>query len=191
MRSMLKRWLRRSWVDHVSLGPMGRAIVVIAKPAQQGEETCFRAAEVVDGIGAGAAQIADGLVGAVGDVDRNEVVGTEVFGQLHGVAFVGFDAVAGLRGNQRGGDDIAANAHLFKSAGDPEAASAGLVADVEVGKLALLAFGNAAEGPLKTMLAGCDAAVVAGLGIAIRFEDGDDSFRFMDVEADVECARCA
>jgi hypothetical protein len=77
---------------------------------------------------------------------------------------------------------------LQEAAGDPKAASAGLVADVEVGKLATLGLGNPAHGPLQGVLGGGDAAVLARLRVAVGLEDGDDGLFFMDVESDVECA---
>ena len=103
---------------------------------------------------------------------------------------VGLDPVSGAGRDERGGDDIAAHAHLKESPGNPEPASAGFVANVEVGELAVLAFSDAAHSSLQGVLGGGDAAVVTRLGITIGFEDGDDSFFFMDVESDVEFARC-
>ncbi len=77
-------------------------------------------------------------------------------------------------------------AHLEEAPGDPEAASARLVADVEVGEPALLLAGDAAHGALQGVLGGGDAAVGAGFGVALRFEEGDDGLFFMHVESDVE-----
>ena len=182
------RELEAAQVVLVALGPVGLAVVAVAEPAQQGEQPGFGAAEVIDGIGAGAAEVADGFVDRVGDVDGDEVVGAEDFGELGGVALVGLDPVAGTRGDQRRGDDIATDAHLQKPPGDPEAASAGLVADVQVGEPAVLLLGDAAHGALQGVLGGGDAAVLARLGVATAFQDGDDGLFFMHIESDVECA---
>jgi hypothetical protein len=178
-------------VAQVGLGPVGLAVVVEAESAEQGEESCLCAAKIIDGIGAGAAEISDGLVHAVGNVDGDEVVGAEVFGEFHGVAFVGFDPVAGFNGNERGRDDFAPDAHLEETSRDPKSASAGFVANVEVGEFPILGFGDLAHDSLKSMLGGGNRSVVSGLGVPAKFEDGDDSFCFMDVESEVECARCA
>ena len=174
----------------MGFGPVGLAVVVVAEAAQEGEEPGLGAAEVIDRIGAGTAKIANGLVHAVGNVDGDEVVGAEVFGELHGIAFVGFDAVSGLDGNERGRDDVAFHTHLKETSGDPKSASARFVANVEIREFAILVFGNLAYHLFKSVLCGGDGTVVARFGIAIAFEDGDDSFCFMNVESEVECLRC-
>ena len=129
------------------------------------------AAEVIDGIGAAATEIANGLVHTVGNVDGDEVVGAKVFGKLHGVALVGFDTVAGFDGDERGRDDVATNPHLEKSSGDPKSASACFVANVEVGEFAFLVLGDASHGAFKGVLGGGDGAVMAWFGIALTFEN--------------------
>ena len=130
-------------------------------------------------------------INAVGDVNRDEVIGAEAFCKLHGVAFVSFDAVTGFDRDERGRDDITAHAHLEKSPGDPKSASARFIANVEVGEFPVLLFGNTTYGALQGKLGSGDVAVVAGFGITVGFEDGDDSFCFMDVESEIECLRCA
>ena len=177
-------------VAQVGLGPVGLAVVVEAETSEQGEEACFGPAKVVDGIGAGAAEVANGFVHGVRDIDGDEVVGAEIFGELHGVAFIGFDSVARFDGDERRGDDFATDAHLQESSGDPEAATAGFVADVKIGEWAVLFFGDAADGSLEGVLGGGDGSVVAGFCVAVTFEDGDDGLFFMNVESEVECLRC-
>lgn len=70
----------------VGFGPVGLSIVVVTETTKHGEESGFGAAKVVNCIGAGPAEVADGLVNTVGDVDGDEVVGAEVFCELHGIA---------------------------------------------------------------------------------------------------------
>jgi hypothetical protein len=72
----------------------------------------------------------------------------------------------------------------------PEPGSARFVADVKVGEFPSLLPGDAAHGTLKGMLAGGDTPVLAGLCLAIAFEDGDDRLFFMNVESQVEFLRC-
>jgi hypothetical protein len=84
-----------------------------------------------------------------GDIDGNEVIGAEVFGELHGVTLVGFHLVTGLGGNERGRDDVTTNVHLEETSCDPETASAGLVANVKIGELTVWAFGDASHGTLQ------------------------------------------
>ncbi len=84
----------------VSFSPVGFAIVVVAQTTEHGEKSGLGPAKIVDGIGAGAAKVADGFVGGIGDVDRDEVIGAEVFGEFHGITLVGFNAVAGFHGDE-------------------------------------------------------------------------------------------
>lgn len=187
------RGVRESEMTEVALmgfGPVGLAVVVVSEATQEGEKPGLGAAQVIDGIGAGTTEVTNGFVGRVGDVDGDEVVGAEVFGELHGVAFVGLDAVTRLGGNERRGDDVTADPHLKEASSDPESATAGLVADVEIAKFPVLVLGDAAHGALQGVLGGGDSPVVSRFGVAIRFQDGDDGFCFMDVESEVECLRC-
>ncbi len=80
---------------------------------------------------------------------------------------------------------------MNQAPGDPEPAPAGFVADVEIREFAALIFGDAAYGTFEGMQRGGDRAVMAGFGVAIGFEDGNDGFCFMHVETDIECLRCA
>ena len=43
------------------------------------------------------------------------------------------------------------------------------------------------HGSFEGVLSGGDGAVVSRLGIAVRCEDSDDGFFFMNVESEVEC----
>ena len=58
---------------------------------------------------------------------------------------------------------------------------------MEVVEFALLALGDTAHDALQGVLGGGNASVMSRLGIAIRFEDGDDRFCFMNVESEVRC----
>jgi len=129
-------------------------------------------------------------VHAVGDVDGDEVIGAKVFGKLHGVALVGFDAVAGFDWDKRGSNDVATNAHLEESPGDPKSAPARFVANLEVGEFAFLVLGDPPHGSFEGVLGGSDGTVMAWFGIALTFENGDDGFCFIYVESGVECLRC-
>ena len=139
-------------VAFVTFGPVGLAGVVEAQASEHGEEAGFGTAKVIDGIGAGAAQVADGFVDRVGDVDGDEVIGAEHLGELGGVALVGFDPVSGLGGDEGGSNDVTPDAHLEKASRDPEPAPTGFVANVEVGEFSSLGFGDAADAPLQSVL---------------------------------------
>ena len=60
----------------VALGPVGFSVVSESEAAKQGEQADLGTAQVIDRVGAGAAQVPDRFINRVGDMDRNEVVGT-------------------------------------------------------------------------------------------------------------------
>ena len=177
-------------VAQVGFGPVGLSVVVVAKATKHCQKSGLGAAKIIDGVGAGSTKVAYGFVNAVGNVNRDEVIGAEAFCKLHGVAFVSFDAVTGFDGNERGCDDITTNAHLKESPGNPEPAPTSFVADVEITELPVLVLCNFSHHFFQSMLGGGDGAVVTRFGITITFEDGDDSFCFMDVKSEVECLWC-
>ena len=83
-------------VIHVGLRPVGFTVVVEAQTTKQCEQPGFGSAEIIDCVSASTAQVADGLVRCIGDIDRDKVVGAEVFSELHGITLVGLDTVAGF-----------------------------------------------------------------------------------------------
>ena len=74
--------------------------------------------------------------------------------------------------------------------GDPKSTPARFVTNMKVGKFSLLGFGNASHRSFEGVLGGVDGAVMSWLGFAVTFENGDDSFCFMNVESEIECLRC-
>jgi hypothetical protein len=106
------------------VAPAGVADIV---PQQKRVETDFGGLEILDGIVAGPAQIADGLVFDLGHIDGRQVPRAQQAGQLDGVTAIGVDPVASLCGNQRGGHDPAHVALLRQIAIEPRAARTGLV----------------------------------------------------------------
>lgn len=87
-------------VAHVGLGPGGLESMVVSEAAEQSEETALGAAEVVHGIDAGAAEVADGLIGLVRDVDGGEFSGAQEAGEFDGVLLVGLDLITGFGGDE-------------------------------------------------------------------------------------------
>ena len=65
--------------------PVGLAGIVDAEAAQQGEDAGAGTAQIIVGIDPGAAKIADGLVGFVGDAHGGEFAGAQESGELAGV----------------------------------------------------------------------------------------------------------
>lgn len=78
----------------VGLGPMSLSVVVVSEAPKEGKEARFGATEIINCIGAGTAKVADGFVGGVGNVYRDQVVCPEAFGQFHRIPFIGFDSVS-------------------------------------------------------------------------------------------------
>ena len=73
---------------------------------------------------------------------------------------------------------------------DPKTAPTRLITHVEIGEIASVGFGDAANASLQSVLGSGNGAVVARFGFAVTFEDGDDGLFFMDIESEVECPRC-
>jgi len=73
---------------------------------------------------------------------------------------------------------------------DPKTAPTRLITHVEIGEIASVGFGDAANASLQSVLGSGNGAVVARFGFAVTFEDGDDGLFFMDVESEVECLWC-
>jgi hypothetical protein len=70
---------------------------------QEGFEPVLGGFEIADGVLPRTREIPDGLVLDVGNVDRGKVPRTHEAGELHGIAPVGLDLVAGLLRDKRGG----------------------------------------------------------------------------------------
>ena len=73
---------------------------------QEGLEPVLGGLEISDGILTSSGEIPDGLVLDLGNIDRGEVPRTHEAGQLHGIAPVGLDLVAGLLRDERGGPPL-------------------------------------------------------------------------------------
>ena len=82
--------------------PVGFALVADILAQQEGLEAELGGFEVLEGVFPGAGEVTDGLIGKVGDIDGREVAGAHQAGECCGIAAVGFDAVAGLFGDERG-----------------------------------------------------------------------------------------
>ncbi len=77
-------------------------------------------------------QVAQGLVGLVGDPDRREVAAAQQPCQLGRIALVGLDPVTGFDGDERGRHDHARDAHGGQLAMEGVAGGARLVGDLQV-----------------------------------------------------------
>ena len=79
-------------------------------------------------VGAGAAQVPDGLLGDRRDPDGDQLAGPVQASQPPAVATVGLDLVAGGLGDQRRRDHLAVHAHAVQQPGQLIAGGSGLVA---------------------------------------------------------------
>jgi len=130
-----------------------------------------------------AREIANGLVGHLGDVDGGEIPGAGEAGQRQGIALVGLDAVAGLARDQRGGDDKARQPLPGQVAVQPIATGPRLVDEHEPGPLAL----ELADEGVDVALAGPEGAEVHRVAAIAARVRGDDGI-LVDVQADMQYA---
>ena len=182
--------LRRGVADHltepaqVSGSPVGLAFVADILAQQEGLQAVLGGLEVFDGIFAGAGQVADRLVGDIRDIDGGEVAAAHEAGECDGIAAVGFHAVAGLFGNERGGDDPAGEFFPGQVAIQPVAAGTGLVDEDQSG-----GFGfQCADQFIDIALAGADGTEGDDVSAPRLRCIGDRDGFLVDVETDVECS---
>jgi hypothetical protein len=82
--------------------PGGPARVAASVAEQEGFEAELGGFEITEGIFARPAEIPKSFAFLLGNIDRGEITGAPQAGQWHRVTAVGFDAVAGLFGNEGG-----------------------------------------------------------------------------------------
>ena len=105
------------------------------------------AAQVVNRIGAGATEIANGLIGGLRHIDGGEFAGAQQTGDGAGVALVGFEGRARLLGDEGRGGDQAGHLELLEATGDAKAAGARLVGDLQFGAWVSFADACSARSP--------------------------------------------
>jgi hypothetical protein len=165
--------------------PGGPALVGQAQPQQEGLQPEPGGLEVLHGVFAGAAHVADRFVLDGGDVDGGEVPGAKQPGELDGVAAVGLHPVAGLLGEQGGGDDHAGDARGPEIAVKDVAAGAGLVGDDQGGRLAR----PPAQQRVDVRLAGAEGPDAGDVGGSLLGGVGDGDGVLVDVEPDIQRGR--
>ena len=103
---------------------MGLAPGALAMTQKQGLEPMTAATQIIDRIGPCPAQVANGLVGGLRDVDGFELSGPEQSRKLEGVTAVGLYPVAGTRRCHRGSHHETRDAQLTQSPRNPKPARA-------------------------------------------------------------------
>ena len=112
--------LGRGRTDHlaepaqVGRAPGGPACIADIMSQQKGFQPKLGRLEIPDGVFTRPAQVADRFIFDLGNIDGGQITRAHQPGQLDGVTAVGFDPVARLFRNQRGGDDPADMAFLVR-----------------------------------------------------------------------------
>ncbi len=156
------------------LRPVGLAGVGHAVAQHEPEQLLLGTAARPDGVGARAAQVADGLVFRRGDVDRFEFASAQQTGLLLRILLVRLDLVPGLLRDLGWRDDDAVVVELDEASREDEAGRTRLVADAEIflGDAELLA--QLRERALDAEVATGSFAVEDGIGaVGRRVGDGD------------------
>jgi hypothetical protein len=164
--------------------PVGLALVADILAQQKGLQAELGGLEILEGVFAGAGEIADRLVGEIRDVDGGEVAAAHEAGERDGIAAVGLDAVAGLSGDERGGDHPAGELFSGEIAIQPIATGAGLINEDQPGGFGL----QCADQFINVALTGTDGAEGDDGGVPVLRCIGDRDGFLVDVETDVECS---
>src|SRR5581483_10717056 len=106
---------------------VARSLEANAAAAQEVREPLAGAVEVAAQVFARADQVAQLLLGDLGDADEVKLAGGEQAGEALGGAGVGLDPIGGLARDQPRGADAHVEAALTGRTGEPEAGRAGLV----------------------------------------------------------------
>ena len=172
-------------VTHVGLAPVGLALVAVAVAQQEGLEPEAAAALVINGIGAGAAQIADGFIGGFGHIDAGQFAGAQEPSNRAGVAFIGLEGRAGLLGDEGGSGDQAGHLKLLEPPGDAKTAGASLVGNLQ--ECPGVSFADAAQGHFQAAQVIGDGAEEPDLVAEAGRGDSDGDGVFVDIEAEIQC----
>src|SRR5678815_3743546 len=139
------------------LTPVGLALVTVAVAEQEGLETEAAATHVIDGIGASATKVTDGLIGRFGDVD----------------------------GSQFASADQAGHTELLEPSGNAEAARPGLVGNLQL--CLGVSQADPDQGLFEPAQVIGDSAKEADLALGTGLSDSDSDGVFVDIETKIEC----
>ena len=150
----------------MGFGPVGFAGVAETETVKHGKQAVFGPAQVVHGIHPGATKVTDRLVGLIRDMHGSEFTGPQQAHELDGVPLVGFAPVAGLAGNEGGSHHRAPHLQTHQHPGNPHAAPAGLIADVDFRHGRTAGFGDLAQRAFESDLGCSHLAVTADFPVA-------------------------
>jgi hypothetical protein len=163
--------------------PGGLARIADILPQQKRFEPELGGLEIPEGVFASPAQIADGFVFDLWNIDGREVPRAREPRQLSGVTTVGFDPVARLVRNQGRGDDPALIAFCSQGAIEPRPARAGFVDKDQVRTFRRQLTDALIDGTL-TRANGPERGDLSTVILSDRRHR--DGF-LMDIQTDVEC----
>ena len=167
---------------HAGFAPRRFAGDAMAVTQEEGFELAHGAALVIDGIGAGPAEIPDTFIHDIGHMHGGEFTGTVEAGEHEGVAPVRFDPVAFCLWDQRRGGDHAGNALFGEMPGDHKSGRAGFITDAQF-FAGMPQFGE--DGIQRAQVAG-DFSVSAHFAFAGGVGSGDADGVGVDIESDIE-----
>jgi hypothetical protein len=169
----------------VGRAPGGPARIPNILPQQKRFEPKLGGFESADGIFTGTAQVTNGFVLNLRDVDRGQVTRAQQPGQFDGISTVGFDPIPGLCGNQGGSDNPTDMAFLSEIAGEPIPTR-----PCFIDKDQMFAFGlHFPDEVVDIALACTNGAEGDNLSVVFLGNVGNGNRLFLDIHSDGERAR--
>lgn len=171
-----------SQVTHVSGAPRGLFTVAVAVSKKEGFELMACAALILHGIGAGAAEVANGFIAFIGDMHSGQFTCTVKAREHAGITTVCFDLVTRSFGRERGGNDITSDAFLLEEACQYEAAGTCFITDPQL----LVWLAKLAHELVDAVKGVGDLSIVPDFSLATRLGNGDSNIFGMDIEAQIK-----
>ena len=165
-------------------GPTGIPDIM---PQQKGFQAKLGRLEIVERLFTRPTEVTNGFVCDRWDIDRREIPRAHQPRQLDRITTVGFHAVAGLFGNQGGGDDPAELTFFHAIPVAPVAARSRFVDEDQ-----MFGFGlQLAHEVINVTWAGADGPAVGDLSAGLFRDVSDGNRVFVDIQSDVTRARLA
>jgi hypothetical protein len=152
---------------------------------EKGFEPMTETAMIIDGIGASATQIANGLVGGFRHIDGSQFTGPKESRDGAGIPFIGFEGRTGPLWDQRRSSNQTRDLELFEASGNHEAARARFVGHLQVG--IRMSFADALESFFQSPHIVGNSAEEANLAFGARFSESNGNRVLVDIQTDIEC----
>jgi hypothetical protein len=174
-------------VAHMGLAPVGLALVTETVAQEKALEPMTATAQIINGIGASPAEVANGLIGGLRHIDARQFASTQKAGESAGIPFVGLEGSARLPGDEGGSGDQAGNLELFEPSRDHKPAGSSFVSDLQL--RTRMRFADATQDFFDGVQVIGDRAKGADFAFGTGFGNGDGDRVFVDIEAQIECSR--